>query len=48
MNAIDLNSVFLYRSITGWTSPAQCSSIRSNAGERNIRRFGYVDTENIN
>ncbi|KAI6761290.1 hypothetical protein HG531_001843 [Fusarium graminearum] len=40
MNAIDLNSVFLYRSITGWTSPAQCSSIRSNAGERNIRRFG--------
>lgn len=47
MNAIDLYSIFLYRSVTGRASPAQSSRIGSDASKGNIGRLRYIDAEDI-
>lgn len=47
MNAIDLNSVFLHRSVAVGSSPAQGGGVRSNASKRHVGRLRDVDPENV-
>lgn len=48
MNAIDLNSVFLHRSVAIGSSPAQGGGVGSNASKRHVGRLRHVDPENVN
>ena len=48
MNAIDLDSVFLHRSVAIRSSPAQGGSVGSNASKRHVGRLRHVDPENVN
>lgn len=48
MNAIDLNSVLLHRSVAIGSSPAQGGGVGSNASKRHVGRLRHVDPENVN